>query len=163
MEAALEQMIERLIIREGGDRETNSSADRGGRTKYGIAEKSNPDMWKDGPPSLEKAIARYAQKYLIGPKIHLIPYENLKEVMFDFAVTSGPQLAIQKLQQVLKLEQDGVIGPKTLAAVAAEDARWLVNKVSLERVKMAGRIVKRDPSQLTWLNGWLDRFSSFIE
>ena len=41
-------LIDDIIDREGGSTLTNDPTDKGGRTKYGISEKSNPEAWKDG-------------------------------------------------------------------------------------------------------------------
>lgn len=143
---------------------TNSPADKGGRTQWGISERANPDAWKDGTVTYQEARDIYHKKYVVGPGFDRISNEKLRDVMVDFGVTSGPAMAIQKLQSVLHVAVDGVLGPKTLAAIEAyPEPQRLVNKIAIERIKMAGRIVKRDPTQLQWINGWLDRFSSFIE
>jgi lysozyme family protein len=141
----------------------NDPADRGGRTKFGISERSNPDAWKDGDVSHAEARAIYETKYLKGPGFDKITHPRLRDILVDFGVTSGPQLAIMKLQEILKTEVDGVLGPKTLTAIETWEPRRLVNKIALARVQMAGRIVKRDPSQIKWLGGWLNRFSEFVD
>ena len=41
-------LIDRIIKREGGDKETNDPKDAGGRTKYGISERAHPEVWVDG-------------------------------------------------------------------------------------------------------------------
>ena len=158
-----EQIIDDLIEREGGPKETNDSADKGGRTKYGISERANPEAWADGDVSLDEARTVYTRKYVVAPGFAQIMDPKVREAMVDFGVTSGPQLAIMKLQGLLKVEADGIMGPKTLAALELEEPRRLTNKIALERVKMAGRVVKKDPTQLKWLNGWLERFASFVD
>ena len=156
-------IIDDIIDREGGDIKSNDPHDRGGRTQYGISEKSNPAAWADDRVTREEAREIYERKYLKGPGFDLISNPRLRDIMVDFGVTSGPHLAILKLQEILKVTQDGILGPKTLLALEAQESRRLINKIALERVKMAGRIVKKDPSQLKWLGGWINRFSEFID
>lgn len=139
---------------------TNFPNDRGGRTQWGIAEKHNPAAWADGKVSEAEARDIYAKKYLQ-------PFAGLEshpafEQLVDWGVTSGPRLAIQKLQEVVGVEADGSLGPKTLAAVAAFDPIKLNNALVASHVKMIGRLVKRDPRQLSNLNGWLNRALEFI-
>jgi len=74
----------------------------------------------------------------------------------------GPGVAIQKLQTVLKIEPDGILGPKTIAAITASDPKWLNNKLALERVRMIGRIVQKNPAQAKSLIDWLNRALEFI-
>ena len=156
-------LIDDIIKREGGSIETNNPKDKGGRTKYGISERSNPQAWADGTITLDEARAIYTAKYLKGPGFDRITDQKLQAQLVDFGVTSGPAIAITKLQAVLKVEQDGVLGPKTLAAIEAADPAILSNKLALERVKMIGRIVAKNPSQATFLNGWLNRAIEFIQ
>ena len=156
-------LIDEIMEREGSSRATNSPADKGGRTQYGISERANPNAWKDDKVTYEEARAIYEAKYLKGPGFDRIQNPRLRDIMVDFGVTSGPQLAIIKLQEVLNVKADGILGPKTLSAIALEEPRRLVNKIALERVKMVSRIVKRDPSQLKWLGGWINRFAEFVD
>jgi lysozyme family protein len=161
----MSDLIDDIIKREGASGVvTNDPADRGGRTQYGISERANPDAWADGKVTYDEARAIYQQKYVDGPGFRRLTDPHLRGILADFAVTSGPALAITALQRALKVEADGVLGPVTIAAANASlEPQRLVNKIAVERIKMAGRIVKRDPSQLKWINGWLDRFASFID
>lgn len=161
--ANMGDLIDEIIKREGGSVATNDPNDKGGRTQYGISERSNPEAWKDGRVDYNEARAIYEAKYLVGPGFDKIKDSKLRSIMVDFGVTSGPQLAILRLQETLKVKVDGVLGPKTLAALELEEPRRLANKIALERIKMASRIVKKDPSQLKWLGGWIERFSEFID
>lgn len=156
------QIISDIIEREGGAKATNNPADKGGRTQFGIAERSHPKAWVDGKVTLEEARAIYLERYLEAPGFGKIEDPRLRAQLADFGVLSGPAMAIQKLQFLLKQEVDGVLGPKTLTAANSADPILLANKLALERVKMIGRIVGKNPSQATFLNGWLDRALSFM-
>ena len=156
------QIIKEVIQREGGATATNDPSDAGGRTQYGISERSHPKAWLDSQVTLAEAIDVYHQKYLKGPGFDRITDPRLRSQLVDYGVNSGPGVAIQKLQSVLKVEIDGILGPKTLAVANAADPVLLGNKLALERVKMIGRIVNKNSGQAKFLNGWLDRALSFL-
>lgn len=42
--------------------------------------------------------------------------------VFDFGVNSGPVRAVKTLQKVLRVPQDGWIGPQTIQAIAEYDS-----------------------------------------
>ena len=139
---------------------TNDPNDRGGRTQLGISERSNPQAWADGKVSEAEARDIYRKKYL-QPFAGLEDHVGFEQFV-DFGVVSGPALVAQKLQSLVGVDVDGQIGPQTLAAIAAVEDRRLNNLMVAERVRMIGRIVKRDPRQLKWINGWLERALGFL-
>lgn len=160
---SIKNIIDAVLEREGGSQVTNDPSDSGGRTQFGISERSHPDAWADNQVTEEEARAIYETKYVKAPGFDQIEDSKLQALLIDFGVNSGPALAIMKLQEILRVEVDGILGPKTLAAIQIQEPRRLANQLSLARIKMIGRIVKRDPSQLRFLNGWLNRAGEFVE
>lgn len=152
--------ITKIIQTEGGL--VNNPADPGGRTFEGISEKANPDLWKNGPPTPAQVRQRYMERFVVGPGYDKVNDAKLQYQLIDFGVNSGPAVATKRLQEVLGLPGDGVLGPATLAAVNAADARTTNNKLAVKRIEMIGRLVQQHPAQLTFLGGWLDRATSFI-
>jgi lysozyme family protein len=161
-DGSTKSIIDAILVAEGGAIATNDPSDRGGRTQYGISEKSHPGAWADNHVTEEEARAIYMQKYVIKPGFDKINDQRLRHFLVDFAVNSGPGIAIQYLQRAVNTKVDGVLGPKTAEAANQTEPRSLVTRLVAERVKMAGRIVTKDPSQLKFLNGWLNRFLDFI-
>ena len=153
--------MDNIITQEGGY--VNDKLDKGGETIWGISKKHNPDAWKNGPPSEEEARAIYLQKYVVGPGFHLIPpsHRMTQAQLIDFFVLSGYQ-ATKNLQEILGVEADGMFGQQTLKALTGTDDKSLNNLLMIARAKMIGRIVKRDPSQVKFISGWLDRVFSFF-
>lgn len=88
--------------------------DPGGETKYGISKRAFPN---EDIKNLTKhrAYELYKEFYWDKVKADTLPYP-LNMLVFDFAVNSGPVRAIQVLQMILKVTQDGIIGPRTIAA-----------------------------------------------
>ena len=167
MPVKFDSIISDVIRREiGGEADggyTNDPVDTGGRTQYGISEKENPTAWLDGKVTSEEARAIYLNKYVKWPKFDQIPevYSKLQAQLIDFGVLSGPQLAIMRLQALLKVKVDGLLGPKTLMALVVMEPRSINNRLMGERLKMFGRIVKRDPSQVRFIEGWINRALEF--
>jgi len=60
--------------------------------------------------------------------------DMIRLMMFDSAVNQGPARAAQFLQRALGITDDGVIGPKTLAAARKVDPITLLVKVFQKRM-----------------------------
>lgn len=156
----LDKLLDEIIARESS-KDTNNPNDSGGRTKYGISEKWHPDLWVNGPPTLEQAKQVYIRDYVVTPNFHLLP-SPLMEQAIDFGVNSGPGVVVQKLQGLVKVPVDGVMGPLTLAAIKTANIATLNNQLVRERVKMLARIVQKRPSDLEFLYGWITRAFLFL-
>lgn len=154
----LDDLITKEIQLEGGATATKVEGDKGGRTQYGISESANPEAWRDNKVTEEEARAIYMQRYVIGPGFDKIPDAKLQAQMVDFGVTSGPQVAIHYLQEVLGVSTDHILGPKTLQALNASTNSKLVGA----RIQMIARIVAKNPSQLKFLVGWITRALEFL-
>lgn len=106
----------------------------------------------------------YLSVFVVNPGFSKIPpsHSRVQEVLIDWGVQSGPIIAIQNLQKLLVVPIDGVLGPATLEALVAADPTLLANKLVREWVKMIGRVVQKNPSQVKFLGEWLDRAFSFL-
>lgn len=158
--------IDDIIEREGGSKETNDSADAGGRTKYGISERANPDLWVNGPPTYAQARQRFIERYVL-------PFNGLSDVhlleqLADWGVTSGPKRVVQILQQLLGVKTDGDIGPKTIGRINQYPdgdlfghpvpGRVLLNlAVRDARAMQYAGAAKARPANLKFILGWLNR------
>ena len=106
---SIKDIIDDVIRREGGEKATNDEHDGGGRTQFGIAERSNPQAWADGKVTEAEARAIYTAKYIVGPGFDRITDPRLQAQLVDFGVTSGPAVAIQKVQSLVGQEPDGIL------------------------------------------------------
>jgi lysozyme family protein len=95
----------RLISSEGGY--VNDPRDPGGETKFGISKRSYPDIDIKNL-TLEVAKDIYYRDFW-APLGTIHP--TLKFQVFDFAVNSGIQTAVRKLQQAIGVADDGHWGP----------------------------------------------------
>lgn len=105
-----------VIELEGGDTITDDPKDPGGLTKYGISQRAYPNE-NIRDLTLDRAKALYRRDYWDAVRGDDLPWPVCLMV-FDCAVNQGQQTAIRILQRSMKLYEDGVIGPVTLAATA---------------------------------------------
>lgn len=152
--------IDAIIKREG--EVSNDPNDPGGFTYEGITKRDNPDLFVNGLPSQEQVRQRYLDKYLHAPKIDQISDTRLQAQVLDFAVNSGPHIAISNLQQVLKVDSDGIIGPATLSALTARDPVQVNNLLVGARCRLLARVVQKYPKLLPDLAGLIIRATSFL-
>lgn len=77
----------------------------------------------------------------------------------DFYWHSG-STAVKKVQRALHLQSDGVIGPKTLAALNASDSHKTWSVIQTARYDYLNALAKSNPSKYAkYLNGWLKRLN----
>ncbi len=162
-------IIDRLIRREGGY--VDNPADHGGKTKYGVTMTALRE-WLDREPeaseleTLTEADAHllYCALYVMKPHFNRIEDERLREQVIDAGVLHGRSWATRRLQEIVGVRADGIIGPITLRALNfTHKTNGLFNRFMQRRLHRIGRIVQRDPTQAVFVTGWLDRASSFLE
>lgn len=141
--------IRRILSHEGGystDR-TDSGNWTGGRvgvgtlkgTKFGIAANTYPTLdiknltW-------DTAAALYRRDFWDASKASLLP-PVVGFQLLDGAVNSGVRRATQWLQRAVRVADDGIIGPATLAAIKAADPNDLVFRFLAERLEFMTGLV----------------------
>jgi len=141
----------------------DNPADHGGPTNWGI---TLPDMRLATRPddvatlkalSQAEATEIYRTLFWVPNHFDALVSEPLALVLFDQGTVDGYSRAIAALQGLLGLEQDGILGPETAGAANAADGRKLALRFLAGRAVFYTKIVKDDPSQMVFLDGWLDR------
>ena len=84
--------------------------------------------------------------------------QSVANLLVDWLWCSG-SYGIRIPQYILGVEQDGIVGPKTLAALHKRDPRSFFNQVKNERKAFLYRIVNNNPTQKRFLKGWLNRLN----
>lgn len=169
---AEKDIIDDIIRREGGDKETNDPDDSGGRTKYGISEQAHPEAWADGDITREEARSIYEKVYILAEHFDKIEDVFLKHQVIDYGVPSGPDRATRLLQQLVGVPVDGEIGTKTLEAIKNYPSGKLfgVEVPGSVLLNLAFRdartiryatLVKQRPKDLKYLLGWINRAHEF--
>lgn len=114
--------VQLVLVREGvcspnGDGRSDDKF--GGLTRFGWSQRKNPDVDVENL-TYERAIELYRERKWRKLRCAEMP-PPVALCVFDSAVNAGDLPTGRMLQQVARVAQDGIIGPRTLAAVNALD------------------------------------------
>ena len=169
-------LIDTVIDREGGY--VDHPADRGGPTRYGITQgvaRANGYTGDLRHLPRDTAVAIYRRLYWREPRFDRVAMSapTIATELFDTGVNMGPPVAVGFLQRALNalnrgasdypdIVADGVIGPRTLAALHAFLAhRGRAGETVLLRAVEALQgeryltLAERRPANEAFLYGWL--------
>lgn len=151
---SFDQAFKFVMKWEGGAVITDDPDDPGGLTKYGISQRSYPDL---DIRNLTEDHARqiYMRDYYLKSKASQLP-DALRLAHFDAAVNMGVSRANKLLQKALKVESDGIIGVKTLKASHSQDGDVLPSILAYRALFYVG-LVTRKPTLSKFLFGWFRR------
>ena len=165
----------------------NNLKDRGGETFHGIARKfwpmwtgwvlidaerskfpsdiHNYKNWKQVDKVLEsvprlKELVRSFYKANFWDDIEgdRISSQDVANTLYDWAVNSSEGSPAKAIQWIVGATQDGDIGPATAAKINAyPDQSNLLDLLRQKRVQFVKEIVKKNPTQIVFLDNWLAR------
>lgn len=92
-------------------------------------------------------------------KADQIESQSIANILVDWVWGSG-KWGIIYPQQLLGVVADGIVGPKTLAALNARDSHAFFNLLKNRREQHFNSIVKRDPTQKKFIKGWRRRLNA---
>lgn len=167
---------------------SNSGKDKGGETYAGISRRNHPN-WTGWPLvdreklqkggklpwnykiedyNLELQVTAFYRNYWQQSKSGNLKDQNVADLYFDLAVNSGMGRAAQLLQKSLNrlgkpVAVDSAAGAQTMSAANSVDPVLLYTTLKDERKAYYDRIVKNDPSQEDFYDGWIRRLNSFPE
>lgn len=156
-----ENALTKVLKEEGGY--VNDPADSGGATNRGITQ-ATYDLFRDGK-DLDRRAVRYATKletaeiyegFWIRCGADRLP-AGLNLSVFDFSVNAGPRRGVGTLQEIVGTKVDGIVGPKTLAAVRKLDVLKLISDYAEKRRVFYNSLASRRPKDKKFLKGWLLR------
>lgn len=145
---------ERYVVTE------NVAGDSGGLTKYGIDTAGNPGV-DVANLTRDQAIAIYKRRYWDAHQLDALP-DKMAIAAFDVWVNGGhANLWLQHAYNLSHanlpmLTEDGQLGLKSLAALAAADEGEIVKEFLRQRNTRFGALAQK-PSRAKFLNGWLQR------
>jgi lysozyme family protein len=84
--------------------------------------------------------------------------QSVADILVDWIWGSGVW-GIKIPQCLLGVTQDGIVGPKTIAAVNAADPKTLFDQIKAARVKYIDNIIKKTPTNERFRKGWLNRLN----
>lgn len=133
--SVFDKIFERLMKHEGGY--VNHPNDPGGETMWGVTKRvANEHGYWDDMRKLPKALAKQITeksyyKAVKGDQLdRLIAWQ-----LTDAAYNHGNRQAVKFLQRAVGASDDGLIGPRTLAAVEAMDKNDVVLLFNAERLE----------------------------
>lgn len=89
-------------------------------------------------------------------KADQIANQSVANMLVDWRWVNGGQ-AIRDAQFILGLVTDGIVGPKTVAALNSSPASSVFSRLKTARENAYRKIAKNRPAQQKFLNGWLNR------
>lgn len=135
--------------------------DAGGATRYGVTEAvARAAGYRGDMRALPLDVAKriYLERYWMQISADDLP-PGVRYAVFDAAVNSGPAQSIKWLQRALGVVDDGILGPKTLAAAYAQNADALRSRLLAQRLRfMAGL-----PTWPSFGRGWARRICDLLE
>lgn len=155
--ATFELAVIKTLIHEGGATLVNDPKDKGGLTRFGISQRSYPDV---DIYTLSEAQAKeiYKQDYWDRVKGDRIENQAIAEVIFDTSVNMGPRTTSRLVQMALGMTMvDGIIGNQTLEALRQVDMALFIAQFALSKIARYVNICKRNRSQRRFLLGWVNR------
>lgn len=153
---------------------SNDSDDAGGATNKGITQ-AVYDEYRVGygvgrQPvsgiSAKEVSDIYRRKYWARICGDRLP-KGLDLAVFDAAVNVGVVQSSKFLQRALGVDDDGIIGDKTISAVLSDEIAGLLSQTTADvidqRRDFYEALVERKPSQRKFLNGWLNRVNALAK
>jgi lysozyme family protein len=163
MDRNFPRALNAVLKHEGGY--VNHPNDPGGPTNKGVTLANFRAYVKPGGTvedlkllTVEQAGIVYRRFYWDAVVASELP-DGLDFAVFDYAVNSGPSRAVKHLQEILNVDQDGRVGPKTLAAVRSVDAEKLINALCDRRMAFL-KVLK---TWGTFGRGWARRVAEVRE
>ena len=142
-----EQAFAIIVNAEGGY--VDNKSDPGGRTKFGISQRSYPAL-DIAALTLDDARAIYHADFWAKVRGDDLP-APLAFLLFDGAVNCGVGRSVRWLQLALGVAQDGIIGPVTLAAAHASTPGW---RVMADVVALRTAFTVNLPTWRVFGHGW---------
>ena len=134
-----------------------------GRTRYGVAEFSHPNLPADfytcsSTIALLEAKAIYKGEYWDRCMGDHINDDGVASCLLSFAINDGVGREVMLLQQVLGFTKtDGIMGIQTLMATNQTEPVKLAAQLRQAQANFYRMLVARQPTDARFLAGWLAR------
>lgn len=158
--ASFKKAVENVLLFEGGY--SDDPVDPGGRTNFGISSKAHPEVGDVGELQLEDAIQIYYRDYWVAGKVYMIEDQGIANKLLSINVNAGIYQGTCCLQRALNavhqhVDEDGIMGPITAAAVNSSDPKQLLAAFRSEVANFYRLLIQRKPQMAKYENGWMRR------
>lgn len=167
--ASFDYAIPVVLKHEGGY--CNIKQDKGGATNFGIStliinregitakQLGIPDLTPESIKLMKVEAAEWVYETLFWNKYH---YSNLSNdivatKILDCGVNCGPSRSHRFAQEVVGVAVDGILGPKSIAAINAYDPKKFILEFCAIQLKYYQGLVAKNPSQSIFLKNWTKR------
>lgn len=169
--ANFEGFAGKVLRLEGGF--VNHPADKGGPTKYGVIlstwkqygydKDHDGDIDAEDIRALTEDDARYIAKKVFWDffQADFILNQSIAEFIVDWGYNSGRVTVAKKVQKLLGVPADGLIGVQSLNAINCADQQNIFDALKVSRRMYIDSIVESNPSQRVFYTGWIKRINSF--
>lgn len=162
--AKSEKLTPFILRWEGGF--SNHPADKGGPTNRGVTLATYRQLINPRATVEDlRAMTDREWEYIFGRgywrpwKADYIESQGVANVCVDWAWASGTGTSILRVQRLLGVDADGIVGPQTLDAINGASPRELFERLIQARLDFVQDIVRRHPSQRVFLRGWQNRIN----
>ena len=145
-----------ILESEGGY--TDDPQDPGGKTNFGLSQRSYPDI-DIRELTKEAAIEIYYKDYWIPMNVQPIPIDELTLHVFDHGINTGQKIAVRLLQRLVGVSDDGYIGEITLKGIDDYTGN-IVDEYIKRRKLFYVTLVQNKPELRKFLKGWLNRIDN---
>lgn len=152
----------------------NDPVDKGGATNMGVTIGTWRSVGydKDGDGDIDVDDLRQLTKEDVIERVLRPHYWNrwradeinnqsVANILVDWVWASGAH-GIRRPQCILGVTADGIVGPKTIAAVNSMDPMELHFRIKNDRIRFIDEICKKNPSQERFRRGWLNRIDELV-
>ena len=155
--------VGKLLQAEGGY--VKDPLDRGGETFKGISRRYFP-KWEGWPivdtnhfdPRLDEMVEQFYKQYFWDIlQLDTVHSDFVATMLLLSSVNIGTRATIKKVQRILKVPVDGIIGVVTLSHLNRCDEETFVYQFLLELIDLYAHIVRKDKTQRRFLGGWVNR------
>lgn len=151
--------FEKLLKHEGGF--SDHSADRGGKTRYGVTEAVAREAgYRGDMQELPLALAQriYKDKYWDAMQAEVLP-ADIRYIVFDGAVNSGITQSAKWLQRACGVKDDGVVGLATIRAANLLNSDGLKRRILGQRLRFMATLANWP----AFGRGWSNRIADLLE
>ena len=160
----------KILRFEGGF--VNDPKDKGGATNMGVtlATWRQVGYDKDGDADIDAddikllsandAVSVLKLNFWDRWKADQIGNQSIAEILVDWVWGSG-KWGIVIPQRILKVPDDCIVGTATLYALNSANQRGLHDAIFQARKTFINELVRNNPDQLRFFNGWMNRLNNF--